>query len=241
MCAHCFDSFWHGVWQFSATEVWLPWRSAPKPMLGFCCCIFPEKPKPPHRFLHFSEVLWPVNMRGGGFLFPRFPVPPYLSYYLSLVMWRSADPHLEASPPLEQINTWAVCLHRLPSFCTSRLFCREQSIALICGSLRQVMQGRVLRWHYKGTVEAAALWPWFIALFLGTHSICNVCFLPPLLWSRFLWNWFREWTAIGMHICIYVCMCLFVREGSRERDFQAHLFLLMLYLLLVIWCWFSRL
>lgn len=32
------------------------------------------------------------------------------------------------SPPPEQINTWAVCLCCLLSFCTARLFCRERSI-----------------------------------------------------------------------------------------------------------------
>lgn len=52
------------------------------------------------------------------------------------------------APPPEQINTWAVCLRCLLSFCTARLFCRERSMALISSSLQQVMWGRALRWHY---------------------------------------------------------------------------------------------
>lgn len=37
------------------------------------------------------------------------------------------------------------CLRCLPSIRTARSFCRERSIALVCGSLQQVMRGRVLR------------------------------------------------------------------------------------------------
>lgn len=60
-----------------------------------------------------------------------------------IFIWKCSPP-----PPPEQINTWAVCLCGLLSFCTARLFCRERSMALIFSSLQQVMWGRALRWHY---------------------------------------------------------------------------------------------
>lgn len=46
---------------------------------------------------------------------------------------------------LLQIDILAVCLHCLPSVLTVRTFSRHQSMALICPSLLQLMQGKAFR------------------------------------------------------------------------------------------------
>lgn len=109
------------------------------PIAGYCCQALLKS----WRFymhLSFSGRSVTCWQERGSIVQLGSPSLPYPNAYYS-------NPHRccegvltliwKRNPLLEQINTWAVCLHCLPSFCTVRLFCREdRSMALIFSSLQ---------------------------------------------------------------------------------------------------------
>lgn len=141
---------WHGLWQLECTSahprLLLPWFFFFQKAWDFTW-----------HFWLLWEVLWPANTRGGGLETLAFgPTPLSLRAQMHITVTllggvKECWPSFGSAAPC-----WSQSIPELSvsaayfSFCTARPFCTERSIALICGSLQQVMQGRALRWHYTG-------------------------------------------------------------------------------------------